>query len=108
LWAEVFEARFQVPNAGNADTLGYYVEAKYKFTPQLFGAVRWNQMHFSRMSDGSGGSAPWFPDMWRVDVATGYRMTAHTQLKLQYSLQHQSITFRPLSHMLALQLTIRF
>jgi len=108
LWAEVFEARFQVPNAGNADTLGYYIEAKYKFTPQLFGAVRWNQMHFSRMSDGVGGSAPWFPDMWRVDLATGYRMTAHTQLKLQYSLQHESSAFEPLSHMLALQLTVRF
>lgn len=108
LWAEVFEARFQVPNAGNADTLGYYIEAKYKFTPQLFGAVRWNQMQFSRMSDGVGGSAPWFPAMWRVDSAVGYRMTAHTQLKLQYSLQHENTTHEPLSHMLALQLTVRF
>ncbi len=108
LWAEVFASRFQVPNAGNADTLGYYLEAKYKFTPQMFGAVRWNQMHFSRMSDGTGGSAPWFPDMWRMDVASGYRPTAHTQIKLQYSLQHESVSFRPYSHMLALQLTIRF
>ncbi|MBB5032948.1 hypothetical protein [Prosthecobacter vanneervenii] len=108
IWAEVFEARFQVPNAGNADTLGYYIEAKYKFTPQLFGALRWNQMHFSRMSDGAGGSSPWFPDMWRVDAAVGFRMTAHTQLKLQYSLQHENVTHEPLSHMLAVQLTVRF
>lgn len=108
LWAEIFAARFQVPNAGNADTLGYYIEAKYKFTPQLFGALRWNQMQFSRMSDGMGGSAPWFPAMWRVDSAVGFRMTAHTQLKLQYSLQHENTTHEPLSHMVALQLTVRF
>src|SRR6476659_6182443 len=41
LWAEFYEARFEVPNVGDADTFAYYVEAKYKFTPQLFGAVRW-------------------------------------------------------------------
>src|SRR5262249_23228878 len=36
LWAEVFEARFEVPNVGDADLLSYYVEAKYKVTPQLY------------------------------------------------------------------------
>jgi hypothetical protein len=41
-WAEVFETRFEVPNVGNAD-LSYYLEAKYKITPQLFVALRWNQ-----------------------------------------------------------------
>jgi hypothetical protein len=47
LWAEFYEARFEVPNVGDADTFAYYVEAKYKFTPQLFGAVRWNQQLFN-------------------------------------------------------------
>ena len=46
LWAEVFEARFEIPGVGNADSLAYYFEAKYKFTPQLFGAFRWNQQFF--------------------------------------------------------------
>src|SRR5204862_2770898 len=40
LWAEFYETRFEVPRIGNADTFAYYLEAKYKFTPQLFGAVR--------------------------------------------------------------------
>ena len=43
VWAEFYEARFQVPRVGDADTFAYYVEAKYKFTPQIFGALRWNQ-----------------------------------------------------------------
>lgn len=107
-WAEVFETRFQVPNAGNADTVGYYLEAKYKFTAQLFGAVRWNQTHFSRMSDGAGGSAAWYPDVWRIDLATGYRFTAHTQLKLQYSVQRENVSMKPFSQMVAMQFTLRF
>jgi hypothetical protein len=37
LWAEFYEARFEV-RIGNADTFSYYLEAKYKITSQLFGA----------------------------------------------------------------------
>src|ERR1043166_5980800 len=30
VWVEFYEARFEVPNVGDADTFAYYVEAKYK------------------------------------------------------------------------------
>src|ERR1051326_4172164 len=46
-WGEIFFTRFQVPNVGDADTLAYYLETKYKITPQLFAAVRWNQQFFA-------------------------------------------------------------
>src|SRR5205085_34096 len=46
IWAEVFETRFEIPRIGNANMLAYYVEAKYKVTPQLFVAARWNQQFF--------------------------------------------------------------
>ena len=67
---------------GHLDTLSYYLEARYKFTPQLFGALRWNQQ-ISTAIDG----APRTPDTWRVDAAATYRFTEHLQLKLQYSFQ---------------------
>ncbi|MEO7600346.1 MAG: hypothetical protein ABIV50_15540, partial [Opitutus sp.] len=35
VWGEVFEARFEIPRVGYADTVAYYVETKYKITPQL-------------------------------------------------------------------------
>jgi hypothetical protein len=108
LWAEVYEVRFDVPRVGNADTLAYYVEAKYKFLPQLFGALRWNQQFFGDINDGYGGQVPWGNDTWRIDMALGYRFTAHTQLKLQYSLQHEDIAERDHANMLAVQLTVRF
>lgn len=108
LWAEFYEARFEVPQVGNADTFAYYFEGKYKFTPQLFGALRWNQQLFATVSDGEGGRAPWGHDTWRIDAALGYRFTAYTQLKLQYSLQHGNFSSNAWSHLLAAQFTVRF
>jgi hypothetical protein len=108
LWAEFYEARFEVPRVGNADTFAYYFEGKYKFTPQLFGALRWNQQLFATVRDGQGGRAPWGHDTWRIDAALGYRFTAHTQLKLQYSLQRGNFSSSALSQLLAAQFTVRF
>jgi hypothetical protein len=108
LWAEFYEARFEVPGVGDADTFVYYFEAKYKFTPQFFGAVRWNQQFFADVPDGYGGSIPWGDDIWRVDIAVGYRFTPHTQLKLQYSFQQETTGPRDDNHMLAAQFTVRF
>src|SRR5213083_56163 len=83
LWAEFYEARFEVPRAGNADTFAYYFEAKYKFTPQFFGAVRWNQQLFSDIQFAGCRSAPLGEDLGRVDFAATYRFTPYTQLKAQ-------------------------
>jgi hypothetical protein len=108
LWAEFYEARFEVPRVGDADTFAYYLEAKYKFTPQLFGALRWNQQLFGNISDGAGGQLHWGQDLGRIDVAVGYRFTSHTQLKLQYSFQKETTGPRDNNHLIAAQLTVRF
>jgi len=107
-WAECYETRFQVPTVGDADTVAWYLEAKYKFTPQLFGALRWNQQLFATVPDGEGGSAPWGDNIWSIDMATGYRFTPYTQLKLQYSLGHQDSAASPYSNTVAAQFTVRF
>ncbi len=108
LWAEFYEARFEVPRVGDADTFAYYFEAKYKFTPQLFGALRWNQQLFSNIPDGAGGQVRWSQDLWRIDVAAGYRFTSHIQLKLQYSFQQETTGPHDDNHLIAAQLTVRF
>jgi len=107
-WAEFYEARFEVPFAGNADTFAYYFEAKYKFTPQFFGALRWNQQFFASVPDGMGGRTKWGRDIWRSDASLGYRFTAHTQFKLQYSLQHEHSAPHDFGHLIAGQFTVRF
>src|SRR5213078_2877607 len=108
VWAEVYEARFEVPRVGNADTLAYYFEAKYKFTPQLFGAIRWNQQLFDNISNPYGGSVRWSQDLGRIDIAATYRFTPHAQLKLQYGFQHETTGPGDDNHLLAAQFTVRF
>ena len=108
VWAEFYEARFQVPNVGDADTFAYYVEAKYKFAPQFFGAIRWNQQLFSTISNGLGGNDHWSPDLERIDIAATYRLTTHAQVKLQYSFQHETTAPGQDNHLLATQFTVRF
>jgi len=108
LWAELYEARFAIPSVGQADTVAYYFEAKYKFTPQFFGAVRWNQQVFGTIADNTGASVRWGRNVWRVDLGPGYRFTPHTQFKLQYSLQHESGSTRDYTHLIAGQFVVRF
>jgi hypothetical protein len=108
LWAEFYEARFEVPRVGNADTFAYYIEAKYKFTPQFFGAIRWNQQLFSTIDDGFGHNTPWSEDLVRIDVSAAYRFTSHVQVKLQYGYQHETSGLGNDNHLLAAQFTVRF
>lgn len=107
-WAEIYTARFAIPRIGDADTTAYYAEVKYKFTPRLAGAVRWNQQLFANISDGRGGRSAWGRELWRLDVAPTWRFTAHTQLKLQYSLEHSAAAPAPTTHLGAAQITVRF
>src|SRR5437899_1621275 len=108
VWAEFYEARFEVPRVGNADTFAYYIEAKYKFTPQFFGALRWNQQLFGTVSDGYGHNVHWSEDLGRIDIAVTYRFTPHAQLKLQYDFQHETTAPGDNNHLFAAQFTVRF
>src|SRR5437899_4338142 len=108
VWAEFYEARFEVPHVGNADTFAYYIEAKYKFTPQFFGALRWNQQLFGTVSDGYGHNVHWSEDLGRIDVAVTYRFTPHAQLKLQYDFQHQTTGPGENNHLFAAQFNVLF
>jgi hypothetical protein len=108
VWGECYEARFAVPGVGDADTVAYYVEGKYKLTPQFFASLRWNQQLFGTIPDGLGGTTRWGREAWRLDVAPTYRFTAQLQLKLQYSLLHENESPRAYSHLFAAQLVLRF
>lgn len=107
LWGEIYASRFEIPNVGDADTIAYYVETKYKFTPRFFAALRWNQQVFDRIPDRLGPTK-WGHDVWRIDFAPGFRFTPHTQLKFQYSLQRGDSGSRDFTRLLAAQFTLRF
>jgi hypothetical protein len=107
LWAECFETTFQVPRIGNANTLAYYFEAKYKITPQLFTALRWNQQLYATVRD-EDSRAQWGNDLWRVDAAVGYRFTNWLQGKLQYSFTRTDSKIQVGEQFIAAQLTAKF
>jgi hypothetical protein len=106
LWAECYEARFEVPGVGNADTLAYYVEGKLKLTPQFFAALRWNQQLFP--SIGGGPPSGWSRGVERLDAGPCYRFTPHLQGKLQCSIERQDADLGRWSSLVAAQLTARF
>ena len=102
LWAEAYEVRF----GDDARAISYYIEMKYKFAPQLFAAVRWNQEFFAGPSEllTSGESSSRTTS--RIEGAVTYRFSANTQLKLEYLFQDEQP--RDSGHTLATQLTFRF
>ena len=66
-----------MPRIGNADVFSYYLEAKYQITPQLFGALRWNQEMFcERRTIAEGEPVAQAHDIWRIEGAVVYRFTA--------------------------------
>ncbi|MEY2527769.1 MAG: hypothetical protein QOE73_2540 [Verrucomicrobiota bacterium] len=107
LWAEFYEARFEVPIVGDADTFSYYLEAKYKITPQLFAALRWNQQLYGTVRD-EGEWVKWGNDIWRVDAAVGYRFTNNLQAKIQYSFNCEDADPSLGASVVAVQLTVKF
>jgi hypothetical protein len=115
VWAEIFATRFAIPTVGDADVVAYYTEVRYRFSPQLSAALRWNQQLFGDILDRGAGTR-WGQNAWRLDLAPAWRFTPHTQLKLQYSLQEgdtgpalsPSNGPRPFAHTTAAQFTLRF
>jgi len=105
-WAEFHEARFEMPRLGDGGSFGYFLEAKYKFTPQLFGAIRWNQQYFNDVSNGAGGQVQFAPDISRLETALTYRFTEHLQARIEYYPEFEQ--GRDVSHNFALQVTVRF
>ena len=108
VWAECFESRFEVPRVGPADTVAYYVEGRYKFTPQLFAALRWNQQLYSEVPIGDGQFDQWGNDVWRIDAALTYRWTERIQTKVQYSFTDQNLPAAHEEHLVAGQLTVKY
>jgi len=109
IWVEVFESSFEVPRVGKIESLAYYLEAKYKITPQLFGAIRWNQQFFAQPNVPQDVAFEPYPaTVSRMDFALGYRVSANVQLKLQYSLSHNDSGRSGFGNLFAAQFTLRF
>jgi hypothetical protein len=107
LWAEVFEARFEIPTVGTASATAAYIEGKYKFTPEFSAALRVNGEWFGTIPD-RGAQVRWGHDVARLDIAPCYRFGPHFQVKLQYSVQRGNPINDAWTEFLGVQSTVRF
>lgn len=88
VWVETFQSTFDVPG-GSVDTYAGYVETRVKVTPQFFTALRWNRQVYSTVGQGASRFR-WGENTTRYDLATVYRFTPDSQLKLQVTSNHPS------------------
>jgi hypothetical protein len=107
-WSEVFFSRFDVPNVSKVDTVAYYVEAQYEPAAQWFLSARWNQQVFEEIADGTGGTASWDRDVWRIDAGVGKRFGRHWQAKLEYDFTDRDGPTEQGQQLVAIQLTAKF
>ncbi len=82
--AELMLNRFEVVNAGNADSLSWYAQARYQVDARLHAAARFGQIFHAELDS---IDQRWDYDVHRAEAALGYRLDRHLQLKLNYALQ---------------------
>lgn len=85
-FSEGYISTWEAPLVAQDLTLkGGYLEGRYDFRPEWFGAVRVGAMFFgdiSSASDGSGPQTGWDDDVLRVELSFTYRMARELQLQL--------------------------
>ena len=90
LFSEWYVSTWDAPLVAQDLTVkGGYVEGRYDFLPQWFGAVRVGAMFFgdiSVSSDGSGPQSGWDDDVFRVESSLTHRLAR--ELQLQVGWQH--------------------
>ncbi len=107
LWAELLHTQFDIPNVkDDAAFFSYYIEAQYNFKPGWWLSARWNHQIYEKIET-SLGSEDWDNDHIRIDVGIGHRPTRHSQIKLQYSYQHQDADFQNAENFVALEVSFK-
>jgi len=94
-FSEVYVSRWEAPLvAQDLSMKGGYVEGRYDFLPEWFGAVRVGAIMFgdiSAASDGSGGQTGWDDDVLRVEASLTHRMARELQLQVGWQ-HHEFLT----------------
>lgn len=88
LSAEAVGAQYETLEAGDLRTLSYSLQARWKVSPGIWIAGRFGQT-FNNEARGPGGEAVEFsPDIQRVGVAVGWRVTPELLVKAEYNFTH--------------------
>lgn len=105
---EVIASRFETAASGDLDVLTWHLQARYKVAPGFWIAVRGGQLLSDSAHGPDGKSLTWSPDVWRAEVALGWRLTEHLLVKADYSLTQTSGPFPAGEHLVGLGVGWRF
>lgn len=84
IWAEYAISTFSYPGLdSDLDTHVWFIEARYKLTPRLFLAVRWNEQRYADFYYQDDNQGEWGADLERADLALTWRFNAHSQIQLE-------------------------
>ncbi len=100
---------WQVPNVEeNAVELGWFLEAKAKSGAGLYGAVRGGALHFGELAGDLRDREPWDYDVFRGQVAAGYRLARNLGIRGEYMRHFTDAPAEEDSELLSLELWWRF
>jgi hypothetical protein len=109
--SELIVNRWTMPTATTGpldlDTLGGYVEARYRLRPDVYVAARAERLAFGDIPSGAT-SAPWEARVTRAEAGAGYLVSRHARLKAVYQLDVRDGGRVRRSHLAAAQLVVWF
>jgi hypothetical protein len=111
LRSELVVNRWAMPTATTGpldlDTMGGYVEARYRLRPDLYVAARAERLVFGDIPAGAE-TAPWEARVTRVEAGAGYLVSRRARLKAVYQLDVRDGGRVRRSHLAAAQLVAWF
>lgn len=78
---EIITSEFETPAAGDLRVTSGFVQARWKVSPGFWLAARFGQM---LANDATGTDAAWQPDVRRIEIGAGWRVTPGVLLKTGY------------------------
>lgn len=101
---ELIHDTWEVPNVHEYPRdISYYLEVKYKFSPGLFGALRYNAIHFSKIAFENGEREQWDYHVQRWQAAVGYWFSRRLQVRAEYMWNRTGGPVDPRDNLLAFQ-----
>lgn len=113
LMGELMLNTWQIPNIVDAQNtpkylavLGWYIEGQYAFLPGFYGALRFDQLTFDKITNSAGQSLTWDDNIYRIEAGIGYQFWEGVLGKLIIQDIHKKRT--PRTTLGAAQLSLSF
>lgn len=85
LTSELVLMEFRTPDAGSLRAASWFLGGRWKVSPGVWLATRFGRTVANEVEASDGTNVPWQPDVWRAELAAGWRVTPSVLLKVGYA-----------------------